>query len=100
MGRVSEKILELEEDGTIVYSDDIKTWTLVEDLPKPQPFDLSEYLFQLQLNKRKTISVDSELRDLIRSKYCVTVMANDYIEMDLIQCVINTVRDFDKDVHK
>jgi hypothetical protein len=30
-----------------VYSDDINTWTLVEDLPEPQPFDLAEYLFRL-----------------------------------------------------
>ena len=47
MGRVKDKLIELEEAGVIFYSNEINTWSLMEDLVEPQPFDLAEYLFQL-----------------------------------------------------
>jgi len=53
MGRVKQKLIELEEDGIIVYSDNLKTWVLVKDLPELKPFDLAEYLFQLHRDQKE-----------------------------------------------
>lgn len=92
MGRVKDKLLELEESGIIEWSDDHQCYvsTLAAD---PEPFDLYEYLVNTQ--HKNVVDDNHELRELIKEKYSVTVLDREYIDLSIIQCVINTIRDFD-----
>jgi len=43
---------------------------------------------------------DDELRDLLKSKYTIVIDGVDYIQVSLLQCVINSVRNFDESHNK
>lgn len=47
MGRVKDKLLDLEEEGIIIWSYDLNTYIAVADQVDPVPFDLAQYLFEL-----------------------------------------------------
>lgn len=62
MGRMKEKLIELEDEGIIVYNKDENTWVLAEALPVVRPFDLAEYLFELH-EKRSRCGYTQEQKE-------------------------------------
>ena len=51
MGRVKDKLIELEDAEVIEWNNELRHYVLVADLPEPKPFDLAEYLFHLHRNE-------------------------------------------------
>ena len=47
MGKVKDKLIELEEQGVITWSDDLNSYVATADLVDPVSFDLAQYLFDL-----------------------------------------------------
>lgn len=47
MGKVKDKLIELEDDGIIEWSEELNTYVATADLTEPVPFDLAQYLFDL-----------------------------------------------------
>ena len=45
MGLTNDKLLQLEEEGIIVWNDELRAYVETYQLPNPEPFDLTEYLF-------------------------------------------------------
>ncbi len=47
MGKVKDKLIQLEEEGVIVWSDKLNSYMSRVDRVDPVPFDLAQYLFDL-----------------------------------------------------
>jgi hypothetical protein len=45
MGLTKDKLLQLEEEGVIEWSEELRSYVQVNKLTDPEPFDLTEYLF-------------------------------------------------------
>lgn len=47
MGKVKDKLIELEDEGIIAWSEDLNAYVATADIADPVPFDLAQYLFDL-----------------------------------------------------
>jgi len=59
--------------------------------------DWGNGFFASIMEDKKKVPDDADLRQVIKDKYNVVVIGGNYIELSLMQCVINTVRDWDRD---
>ena len=65
MGKVKDKLIELEDEGVIRYDDEMNCYVLA-DVPEPVPFDLAQYLFERHQREAEHYEV---LEDFAEEEY-------------------------------